>query len=209
LARRESFDYYQAFKKQIACGTRLADILIEVIENFTTAEAVKEYLDRAHEIEHECDEITHDIYTAVAVDFITPIERDDILELAQALDDICDGIEAMILNFYMMDVHFMHHDIVDVARLLKKSCEALEEAISEFSNFKKSTSFKEALVRVNDYEQEADELHLEMMHKLFTVDKEEPVRVVVWSRLFVSVESCCDQCEHVADVMSTIVLKNS
>lgn len=209
MARKARYDYFKAFENQVDIALAEADLLIEVIENFTTAEAVSELLPRAHELEHQGDQINHDTYTALAVDFITPIDRDDIIQIAQLLDDIIDYIEDVIRMFYVMDVHFMHHDIVAVAHLIKKSCEALKVAMREFKNFKKSATFKRVLVEVNDYEEQADHLYDEMLHKLYTVDADNPMRVIVWSRIFSKMEKCSDACEHVADTMSSVLLKNS
>ena len=99
-----------------------AGVLVEVAENFTTADAVSEYLPRAHKIERDADELNHAVMRAIDVDFITPFDREDIIILtASALDDIVDGIEEVIQRFYMFDVHFMHHnDVIPMAKLLEK-----------------------------------------------------------------------------------------
>ena len=208
MARKQKYDYFKAFERQADLALQEADLLIDVIENFTTAEAVREVIPKAHEIEQRADEINHETYMAIAKSFITPIDRDDILAIAGALDDVIDDIEDIINLFYMMDVHFMHKDIIGVAHLLRKSCEALKLAMSEFPDFRKSAAFSQAIISVNDFEEQADELHEKLMHNLFTVDAENPMRVVVWSRIFLKLENCCDGCEHVADVLSTVLLKN-
>ncbi len=138
-----------------------ADLLIEAIENFTEAEDLRGIMDRAHAIEHEGDEVNHAIFKTVATDFITPIEREDIIELSQYLDNIIDYIEDVMQRFYMYDVHFMHHDAEEFACLIKKSCVALDKAMVDFRNFKKSKTFKQLIVDVNTYEEEADRLYLQ------------------------------------------------
>ena len=93
-------------------------------------------MERAHELEHEGDEINHAIFKTVATDFITPIEREDIINMSQYLDNIIDYIEDVMQRFYMYDVHFIHHDALEFAHLIKKSCEALDKAMVDFRNFK-------------------------------------------------------------------------
>ena len=124
------------------------------------------------------------------------------------LDNIIDYIEDVIQRFYMYDVHFMHHDALEFACLIKKSCEALDTAMEDFRNFKKSKKFKQLIVDVNTYEEEADQLYLQVIRKLHTHDRENPMRVLVWSQIFDRMERCCDACEHVADTMNTVLLKN-
>ncbi|MCH4184637.1 MAG: DUF47 family protein [Eggerthellaceae bacterium] len=209
MSRKTRYDYFKAFEKQAELAEKEADLLIETIDTFTTAEAVMDSIPPAHEVEHQGDEINHETYMAIAVDFITPIERDDILNLSQYLDDIIDDIEDVIQLFYMMDIHLMYDNTREMACIIKKSCESLRIAMTEFKNFKKSKLFKSSIVDVNSYEEDADELYTKLIRELHTVDKDNPMRVLVWSRIFNKMEICTDACEHVADTMSMVLLKNS
>lgn len=208
MGKKHKFDYFDAFEKQTKVATAEVDLLIESIKNFTTAEDLREDMERAHALEHEGDEINHAVFKSVATDFITPIEREDIIELTQYLDDIIDYIEDVMQRFYMYDIHFMHRDALEFAYLIKKSCEALERAMEDFRNFKKSKKFKSLIIDVNTYEEEADRLFLKVIRGLHTDDRENPMRVLVWSQIFDRMEKCCDACEHAADAMNTIMLKN-
>ena len=208
MSKKHKFDYFDAFEKQSAMAVKEAELLIEAIENFTEAEDLRGIMERAHELEHKGDEINHAIFKTVATDFITPIEREDIINMSQYLDNIIDYIEDVMQRFYMYDVHFIHHDALEFAHLIKKSCVALDKAMEDFRNFKKSKMFKQLIVDVNTYEEEADRLYLKVIRKLHTEDNDNPMRVLVWSQIFDRMEKCCDACEHVADTMSTILLKN-
>ena len=208
MAKKAKFDYFDAFEKQTEVAVKEADLLIEAIEGFTEAEHLKGVMERAHELEHKGDEINHAIFKTVATDFITPIEREDIIELSQYLDNIIDYIEDVMQRFYMYDVHFMHDDALEFARLIKKSCVALDKAMEDFRNFKKSKKFKELVIDVNSYEEEADQLLIKVIRDLHTTDRDKPMRVLVWSQIFSRMEKCSDACEHAADSMSTILLKN-
>ena len=208
MPKKHKFDYFDAFEKQTEVAIAEADLLIETIENFTTAENTKDAMERAHKLEHEGDEINHAILKNVATDFITPIEREDIIDLAQFLDNIIDYIEDVMQRFYMYDVHLMHPDALEFAQIMKKSCVALSKAMEDFRNFKKSKKFRSLIIAVNDNEEEADQLYLKAIRSLHTVDRENPMRVLVWSQIFSRMEKCCDACEHAADTMSTVLLKN-
>ena len=208
MAKKHKFDYFDQFEKLSELTVQEADLLIEAIKGFTSAEDLRPVMERAHELEHEGDEINHAIFQTVATDFITPIEREDIIELAQFLDNIIDYIEDVMQRFYMYDIHVMHEDALEFACLIKKSCEALDKAMEDFRNFKKSKTFKQLIIDVNTYEEEADQLFLKVIRKLHTQDRESPMRVLVWTQIFDRMEKCCDSCEHTADSMSTILLKN-
>ena len=208
MGRKHKFDYFGAFEQHSKLAVAESALLVETIEQFTEASALEENTQKAHEIEHEGDTINHKIFKTVATDFITPIDREDIIEMCQALDDIVDDIEDVMLRFYMYDIHFMHDQAIEFAKLIQGSCEALDKAMCDFRNFKKSKKFKSLIIEVNTYEEEADQLLMHVIRDLHTTDCENTMRVMVWSRIFEHMENCADATEHAADCMSTILLKN-
>ena len=208
MAKKDKFSYFDAFEQQVDIASEEVEILIEAIENFTTAEDLQPLLERAHEIEHRGDEVNHIILTNVSTDFITPIERGDIIELAQNLDTLTDMIEGILQRFYMFDIHFMHPQAIEFAQIIKKSLKALRKAMGTFREFKKVKKIRAMVEDVNQLEEQADELYMKTIRHLYTVDAENAVRVEVWSRLFDRLEATCDACETVADTMANIMLKN-
>lgn len=208
MGKKHKFDYFSAFEKLSELAVEEADLLIETIENFTSADQLKDVMEKAHAIEHKGDLVNHDIFQNVATDFITPIEREDIIALAQNLDTIIDYIEDVMQRFYMYDVHIMHKDALEFARIIKKACKALNKAMADFRNFKKSKKVKDLIIEVNTREEEADQLLMHVIRDLHTTDRENTMRVMVWSQIYNRMEKCADATEHAADVMSTILLKN-
>ena len=209
MAKKTCFNYFDSFEEQVAVAEEEVDVLIEAIENFTSADDLQPILERAHEIEHRGDNINHIILTNVSTDFITPIERGDIIELAQNLDNLTDMIEGIIQRFYMFDIHFMHPQAIEFAQIIKKSLKALRKSMIPFREFKKVKKIRPMIEDVNQYEEQADALYVETIRHLYTVDAlNDAVRVEVWSRLFDRLEATCDACETVADTMASIMLKN-
>lgn len=206
--KHRKFDYFDQFEKQTDIALEEAELLIEALENFTKADDLKSYMERAHVIEHKGDEINHAILENVATDFITPIEREDIIELAQRLDNIIDYIEDILQCMYMYDVHIIPEGTKEFSKLIRNSVASLQKAMGDFRSFKKSKKFR-ALVRdVGEYEEEADRLFMRVVRHLHTTDRDNPMRAHVWSRVFERMEKSCDACEHAADTMRTIMLKN-
>ena len=206
--KRKADDYFDLFERQ-AEAVAEAQLLVEVIDSFASRELVRELTERAHELENESDAHNHALYKRLAHDFITPIERDDIIELAQSLDNLIDYIEDVALCFYMYRVSDMHEHAREFAKLIKKSCKALEKAMGDFRNFKKSKTFNQLVIDVNAYEEEADRLYMKVNRSLYDDDRhDDPLHVLRWTQIFDRMEKCCDACEHVADTMSGILLKN-
>jgi len=206
---KQKFDYFNSFIAQTEVALEEAHLLERIIENFTSAADLHDDLVEAHAIEHKGDLLSHEVNDNVAIDFITPFEREDILHLSQGLDSITDQIEDVIQSFYMFDVHVMRPDAADFCAVIIKSLEALHEAVLEFRDYKKSTGLKQRIITVNDCEEEGDRLYLRAMHTLYVEEREIPMRVQVWSQLYYRLEKATDLCEHAADLMGNVVLKNS
>ena len=208
--RKKDFDYFENFSKMTDIAVDISKLFIEVIENWEGGgETLKPYLERAHDLERTADDINHTIYAQAAREFVTPIEREDLLLVSRTLDTVIDLIENVMYKLYMYDAQHIADGTLDFAKLIKKSCVALNKSMEDFREFKRSKKLRERIIAVNDCEEEADVLYIKVVRHLHTTEKDKPVRVMVWSRLFASMEACCDACEHVADVMDTVLLRNS
>ncbi|GHT78196.1 hypothetical protein FACS1894104_1060 [Actinomycetota bacterium] len=202
------FNYFDAFASIAEMACKEAAMLTEEIRDFDSKNVIKR-LEAMHEYENAADELNHQIFTHIASEFVPPIEREDITSMAQNLDDIVDYIEDVQQRFYMFDVQEMHPSALEMANLIEKSTSKLYEAMQDFGNFKKSKQLDKILIAINDYEEEADRIYLLSIRDLYINHTDDPIYVLAWNNLFTRMEKCVDACEHVADVMSTIILKNT
>ena len=201
-------NYFKAYEKLTGLAVEEADLLIEAMRTFTEASGYSDTMEQMHEFENRGDDINHDIFTAAAVDFMPPFDREDVVSLAQALDNVLDYIDDVLGHMYVYDIRTMPEDALRFAELIKKSARALDHMMAEFHNFKKNKKFKQLVVDINSYEEEADVLYQEAMRRLHTEDNDDVMHVLVWSRIYERMEKCCDATEHAADICSTIMLKN-
>ena len=208
MGKRDKFDYFDAFEKQTEVAVQEAELLIEAIESFTEAEHLKEVMERAHELEHKGDEINHAIFKTVATDFITPIEREDIIQLSQNIDEMTDKIEDVMLRIYCNNIREIRPDALTLVGLTINCCEETKKMITEFANFKHSKSLHDHIVHINTMEEEADRLFISSMHTLH-VTCGDPIAVITWREIYIYLEKCVDACEHVADAVEGVVMKNS
>lgn len=211
MARKKKYDYFEAFEDQTKIALKEADLLHHVITDYDGSQTLadSDILEQAHEIENEGDKVNHKTFKALATDFITPFDREDIIDISASLDDIIDQLEATLNLAYMMDVHVVHEKAPELVDCIIKSLKALLVLEKELSDFKKSSKFQRAVEEVNNYEEQADAVYMEAMRHLFTEESDDPIHVIKWSRIFDQLEDCCDACEHVSDVIETVVLKNS
>lgn len=104
-----------------------ANLLVEFIENF---ENVKEQCYRMKHIEHQGDEITHQIYEQLNRTFITPLEPEEISRLASALDDILDYIDGTVQQMYGYGITETDAHMVELAKLIQLSAIEIEQAVN-------------------------------------------------------------------------------
>ena len=208
MAKKARFDYFDAFEQQVEIAEEVAEVLIEAVENYTNAEELVPLLHKAHEIEHRGDGVNHIILTNVAVDFITPFDRADIIELAQDVDDVIDMIESVIQRLYMFNVKNIEPQAIEFAHIIKKSVKALHKSMSAFREFKKVKKIRAMVEDVNQLEEHADEMYLKSIRGLYESDNPDTLHVGKWARLFERLEGTVDACEVVADTMQSIMLKN-
>lgn len=208
MSRKEKFDYFSAMEKIVGFACEEASTLDRVMREFNP-DKIFDQMNAMHLIENEADKVNHEIYDRLASEFITPIERDDILNLSQQLDEIVDCIEDVMMRLYMYDIREMYSPALEISSLIEKSTNALRVAMIEFGNFKKSETIKQLLIDVSDYEETADKKFVMGIRHLHTKHKEDLEFINTWENMLVRMEKCCDACAHAGDMMSTIIMKNT
>ena len=199
-------DYFELIKTQTSYCVEAANLLEEILGKFDVSK-ISEYRTQMHEIENKADEIHHDILSKLSVEFITPIDQEDILHLVQIIDDIADAIDEVILDMYMYHIDTISEKTVELSKAVNKCVKALDEAAVELKNFKKPSALRELLIKVNDIEIEADQIYTEAIYELFGSDAGEKT-LVGRKAVYEGLEDCCDLCEHAADVIAQVIIKN-
>lgn len=140
--------------------------------------------------------------------FITPLERDDIMELSQNIDNVTDGIEDILIHIYVTGITVIRPEALHFVSVLVDCCEATKKLLIEFPNFKKSKTLKELIIEINQLEEEGDKIYLESLRALYTGSKD-PMEVLAWRSILNYFETCLDACEDVADVVQDITIGNT
>ena len=200
-------DYFKLVEQQVECCVQASDLLANILNNYSP-EKLNAQRTEMHHIEHQADEIHHDILTRLSAEFITPIDQEDIVHLVQIIDDVTDALDEVVLDFYMFHIDKAPTDAPAFAGLVNRCVKALLEAVKELKNFKKPDTLRKLLVKVNSIEGEADNAFVEAIHNLFGTETES--KVLIGSKaIYESLENCCDLCEHASDVIEQIIIKNT
>lgn len=205
--KKKKDEFY--FKNLSACveiSYQAADFLKDTLDDYS-AETIKDRLDRMHELEQKADSKKHKMMTVLSQAFITPIEREDLVALSSYLDDITDAVEDVMLHIYMCNVEKIRNDVPPMVVLLLECISALQDVLEELKRFKNSKTIEQGIIRVNDLEEKGDRMYVENMHRLY---KEPDVRtIIMWRSIYSCIENCMDMCEHAADIVNTVIMKNS
>lgn len=198
--------YFLAFVRLVEYTNKAAKLLESFINDYNPAR-LSEYKDKMHEIEHSADLEKHVLIEKLVKEFITPIDREDILSIAQKIDDVTDAIEDVLLRLYMFNVQEINNDAKEFTKIISQSTHTLLLMANELHNFKKSTTLKDAIIEVNRLEEVGDRLYIDAVRSLF-ISNISSKEIYIWEQMLYRFEKCCDACEDVADSVETIIMKN-
>jgi predicted phosphate transport protein (TIGR00153 family) len=207
ITRKNDYDYFAFFCVSAAHARKAAEYLHSSLQCFDSSR-FETLVEEMHDIEHAADVDKHDMMKHLHREFLPPIEREDIVSLAQQLDDVTDAIEDVMRRVYMFDIRELRAGVLDFTELLIQCCKALEEAVREFRNFKTSKTIHDRLVAVNTLESAGDKLHAENMRRLFQ-ENASARTTLTWMTLYDGLENCLDACEDAADIIEGVIMKNS
>ncbi len=176
--------------------------------NTTSADKRLELAKKIEDLEHVGDSITHEIFTELSTNFITPFDREDVQYLAASLDDIVDFIHGSTkkLVFYRIGEYTM--PMKQMGEVLVRAAIEIRAAIAELKSMNNVLRIREALVRINSLENNADDVFDGAIASLFQEEKD-PIQIIKMKDILSTMETATDKCEDVANVIETILIKNS
>ena len=165
--------------------------------------------DQIKRLEHECDEISHQILRGIDRSFITPIDRDHILQLVNAMDDICDLIQDTAETLTLYDIRAVTPEAARLADIGMKCCERVKDVVELLGT--RDGKF-EAILKTCDeidrLESDADRVMRSAVSRLFR--EEQDVRELIKMKaIYELLEAITDRCLDVANLAEGISLENS
>jgi predicted phosphate transport protein (TIGR00153 family) len=193
------FAMFAAMSDNLIAGART---LVDLFANYHDVET---QIEKIHRIEREGDELTHAILTKLNQTFITPLDRDDIHELASKLDDVLDFINASSARIQMYRIKAPPPAAGELAAIILMQCQELQKAVSLMQ---KNGNILAHCVEINRLENEADQVSQQAIATLFDHEKD-PINLIKIKELLECLERATDKAEDVANVLETVVLKNT
>jgi uncharacterized protein len=194
--------YFELFEEAGRNIMRAADLLDQLLTGYPDSKALAQDIT---DCEQDGDRITHDIFDRLNHTFVTPIDREDILALASAMDDVVDYTEEVADYLGLYKIEAPMDQAIRLAGVLKQASRQICEAIPLLRGFRDISHYT---VEVNRLENEGDRITREAVASLFDGGID-PMVVIRWKDLFERLEAAIDATEHVAHILGGIVIKNS
>lgn len=156
-------------------------------------------------VEHAADELTHDVMERLDRSFVTPLDREDIHELANALDTVVDLIDGAARRAVVFGIGEPPDEAVELAALIERAAAGIQRAVHGIRDPKLVFASMREVKRI---EEEGDQLYARALTRLFA-GTPEPIYVIKWKELLDNLEHALDEAEDVTNVLETISLKNS
>ena len=206
MAKGDKF-YFENFIESTELSKKAALYLVECLENYNP-EMIEDMLKKMHEIEHNADVKKHEMHEALAKAFVTPVDREDLDMLSHNLDQVTDKIEETLQKFYIYNIQSVEPSTIEFAKKIVKSCELLCELLAEFHNFKRSKMIQTLIIQLNDVEEECDQLFLTSMREI-SKNPTDAYTAISLCKIYDCFEACADACEHTAECVGTVIMKNT
>ncbi len=158
-------------------------------------------------LEHQADQITHELVTRLDKSFITPLDREDIHMLASRLDDVLDRIDGTARRMVIFRAEAAPAGAVILADVIARATEQLLNAVKVLEVNKAGVVIK-ACIEVKKLEEEGDFAYSEWLGRLFDEEKD-PIALLKWKEIYDTLEKTLDQAEDVANILESIAIKHS
>lgn len=195
------FDLFERAAANLHEGALLVD---RFLTDYTDVE------DRArqiHNTEHTGDNFTREAIEKLNRTFITPFDRESIHELVCRMDDALDQMDAAVQRMVLYRIHQPTEDARKLGKVLIKATELLKEIMPMLRNMKHPQVILNRCLEVHSQEAEADRIEQHGLAKLF--ETSDPIEVIKWKDIYSDLETATDSCEDVANVIESIVLRQS
>jgi len=195
-------EYFRLFSDFATTLDEAAQLLTAMLADYGT---LKSAARRMVEYEHVGDKIVHDIVNRLNKSFITPLDREDIYDLASTLDEILDSIDATVDLMLLYRIEQPTTHVVEQAAVLAEQTALVRQAID---GLEKRKGLDKYWIELNRLENDGDRLHRDAVAELFDGEMK-CTDIIKWKDIYTTLEAAIDQCEDVANILETIVLKNT
>jgi uncharacterized protein len=202
ILRGDDPGLFELFERAGTNIHRAAELLSEMLGSFPDSTHLAGDI---RDLEHDGDQITHDLIDRMNKTFVTPIEREDVLQLASALDDVVDYTEEVADFLGLYGIEAPMDQAQQLADILVSATRELAAALPRLHGFR---DIHPQVVEIHRLENEGDRIVREAIASLFQPGID-PVAVIRWKDIFERLEQAIDSTERAAYILEGILIKNA
>lgn len=195
--------FYKWFEEASENNLKAAQLLEKLCKNFKNPKKIS---DQIHDLEHEGDKIAHDIHNQTNRVFVTPLDREDILALTGALDDVIDLIHASASKIVTYNVKNVSPYARQFSEIIVSSAKVVAQTLPKLRHRRNFSQVNKSIVEINKLENEADDLLRKSLSELFKKPKN-PIDVIRWRDIYEIMEDTTDKTEEIAHVLQNLITK--
>jgi len=200
--------FFPLFKQDAMILIKAAELLKQLMDT-NTVEQRDPFIKQIKEVEHEGDEITHQIYKQLNKSFITPFDREDIQTMASSMDDVTDYINGTSQRIQLYKPKKITPEFVEFAEIIYQAAKEIEVSLFNLKDaVKNREKILQACINLNTLENKADDLYHSGISKLFEEEKD-TIELIKNKEIFATLEKTIDTAEDVSDIIKTILIKMS
>jgi uncharacterized protein len=203
--RRPNSDFFDWFEEAAQNNIEAAEALAGLCRNFADVEGVAA---RLHDLEHKGDGIVHSIYKKLNNVFMPPLDREDIIAITIALDDVMDYIYEAADAMSIYNVRRPTEVAGKLAAVIGACTREVAKQLPNLRQRRAMARIEEGVIEIHRLENQADTLLREGVSDLFH-RPHDPTEVIAWSRIYETMEQVTDKCEDIADVLRGLVIKHA
>jgi len=200
---KKFFPLFEGVAENLEKGAVLLNKLLLMIENEKEKPGL---IDQIKKCEEHGDDLTHTIFDELNKTFITPFDREDIQELTSSLDDVMDYINSCAKRIELYKIRELPINTIEISELLIQASRELKISIGELSNLKHPQVIKKTCIRLNEIENQVDDLYYMSISDLFENEKD-AIQLIKKDVILKTLETATDKAEDVADVLKSIIVK--
>jgi len=197
--------FFDLFEQGTANLVETAKVFREMVEKW---EDVDQKVAEITDLEHKGDDITHTIIANLHSTFFTPLDREDITALSEAIDDVVDFIKKAADEMLVYRVERPTVSAVELAEIIMKASLELEKAIPNLRRRRLMRNVQSCCIELQRLENEADRVQREALCSLFD-EQINVIDVIKWREIYEHMETATDRCEDVANVLEGVALKHA
>ena len=205
FSKKPVISIYELFAKQSASVVEMSRELHSMFSEF---DRLGERQAHMKDLEHACDNITRELVIQAHTVLILPMDTSEILELAGGLDDVADLIDATALRLTLYCLNAPAPDTQQITALLAQCTERLNGAVRGLADDRKRAMMRDIAGEIMALEKQADTLYGKAVGGLLNEPGAEPILVMKWQEVYERLEAAINKCEHVANLLTAIVLKH-